>query len=325
MRLQDARHPRELSDRNKTEITAVEPVWVMGSDIGHAGRHDAAPHHVREPVAFMVAGHARSEQVAVAEIAPVKGTRIEPRGYLDLGEPVTGYAREKALDQMFASSLKKIWIDDDAFRLVSRALRESHADERRERDESVARLRGEADRLQNRLDQLYIDKIDGRVTDEFHDRVAAGWRDERDRCFRDMESLNCAEDNPIDDGLALLDFVRTAHQGFQNQPLANKRRALNLVLSNRSYANGGLKINYREPFTILVKDDDPDPDPEGPESGSKPQAVEMAPRVGFEPTTDRLTVDCSTAELPRNTPPTRTRRPLCRQPTTLSRGFCGLL
>ena len=26
----------------------------------------------------------------------------------------------------------------------------------------------------------------------------------------------------------------------------------------------------------------------------------MAPRVGFEPTTDRLTVDCSTTELPRN-------------------------
>ena len=26
----------------------------------------------------------------------------------------------------------------------------------------------------------------------------------------------------------------------------------------------------------------------------------MAPQVGFEPTTDRLTADCSTTELPRN-------------------------
>ena len=26
----------------------------------------------------------------------------------------------------------------------------------------------------------------------------------------------------------------------------------------------------------------------------------MAPRAGFEPTTNRLTADCSTAELPRN-------------------------
>jgi hypothetical protein len=26
----------------------------------------------------------------------------------------------------------------------------------------------------------------------------------------------------------------------------------------------------------------------------------MAPRAGFEPATDRLTADCSTAELPRN-------------------------
>ena len=28
--------------------------------------------------------------------------------------------------------------------------------------------------------------------------------------------------------------------------------------------------------------------------------IRMAPRVGFEPTTNRLTVDCSTTELPRN-------------------------
>ena len=33
----------------------------------------------------------------------------------------------------------------------------------------------------------------------------------------------------------------------------------------------------------------------------------MAPRVGFEPTTNRLTVDCSTAELPRIRP----RRTAC--------------
>src|SRR3546814_6502656 len=34
---------------------------------------------------------------------------------------------------------------------------------------------------------------------------------------------------------------------------------------------------------------------------------EMAPRAGFEPATNRLTVDCSTAELPRNSPLGQTR------------------
>ena len=32
----------------------------------------------------------------------------------------------------------------------------------------------------------------------------------------------------------------------------------------------------------------------------RPSVTKMAPRVGFEPTTNRLTAGCSTAELPRN-------------------------
>jgi hypothetical protein len=39
-------------------------------------------------------------------------------------------------------------------------------------------------------------------------------------------------------------------------------------------------------------------EPETKDSGLK---MSMAPRVGFEPTTNRLTADCSTTELPRNT------------------------
>ena len=36
------------------------------------------------------------------------------------------------------------------------------------------------------------------------------------------------------------------------------------------------------------------------ESSRRERVLEMAPEVGFEPTTDRLTADCSTAELLRN-------------------------
>jgi site-specific DNA recombinase len=235
------------------------------------------------------------------------------------------YVREEVLDEQFAAVLRRLKLDDVTFGLIERALRESHADERRDRDETIARLRAEADRLQHRLDKLYLDKLDGRVTDDFHDRVSATWREERDRTLRNMESLHCAEDDLIDDGLALLDFARTAHNRFAEQSLVTKRRALNLVLSNSKFAFGELTVSFREPFGILEKiatDGGSDPTPSG---GRNAPRKEMAPRVGFEPTTDRLTVDCSTAELPRNTPPKRTRRPLCRQPTTLSRGFCRLL
>ena len=144
-------------------------------------------------------------------------------------------------------------MDDDVFRMIGQAIRESRANEIRERDERVTKIRAEADRLQHRLDTLYLDKNEGRVTSEFHDRVAATWREERDRCVRDLESLSFAEDDVIDDGVALVDFARTAHHRFETLPLSSKRRALNLVLSNCSFAAGELTTIFRKPFDLLEK------------------------------------------------------------------------
>jgi hypothetical protein len=80
---------------------------------------------------------------------------------------------------------------------------QSHADERRERDEILARLRGEADRLQARPDALYTDKLDGTITSDYHDRMAAVWREERTRCLNEGNRPYSAEEALIDDGIAL--------------------------------------------------------------------------------------------------------------------------
>src|SRR3546814_14584912 len=55
-------------------------------------------------------------------------------------------------------------------------------------------------------------------TVEFHDRVARRWREERQRCIHDLESLDHAEDDLIDDGIALLDIARNAYEDFPDRP-----------------------------------------------------------------------------------------------------------
>ncbi|EQB02307.1 hypothetical protein L288_16565 [Sphingobium quisquiliarum P25] len=54
--------------------------------------------------------------------------------------------------------------------------------------------------------------------------MVATWKEERDRCVRDLESLALAEDDVIDDGVALVDFARTAHNRFETLPISSKRR-----------------------------------------------------------------------------------------------------
>jgi hypothetical protein len=63
------------------------------------------------------------------------------------------------------------------------ALRESHGDEKKFHDEEIVKQH-EHGRIQDRLDAMYIDKLDGRIDTNFFDCKAAEWRAEQERVRR---------------------------------------------------------------------------------------------------------------------------------------------
>ena len=59
---------------------------------------------------------------------------------------------------------------------VSEALHQSHADEKRFRDEAIARLQAEHGKIQHRLDKLYEDRLNGFIEPAFFERKAQEWK-----------------------------------------------------------------------------------------------------------------------------------------------------
>lgn len=163
------------------------------------------------------------------------------------------YTREEVLEDQFASFLRKLRFDDEVFDWVSRALKDSCADEKREHAEAIARLEKERARLQQRIDTMYIDKLDGRVSEEFYDRMRAQWRDEQARCARDIERHEMADDSYMDEGIELLKLAKDAHRLFEKQPAKEKSRMLNFLLSNCTWANGQLNADFKQPFDSLAE------------------------------------------------------------------------
>jgi site-specific DNA recombinase len=162
------------------------------------------------------------------------------------------YTRQEVLEERFAGILKGLVFDDEVMRWVTRALRESHGDERRFHEEAIARLHTEYQRLQDRLDAMYVDKLDGRVDTVFFDRKAAEWRDEQDRLLRTIEEHRSANKTYFDEGARLLDLARHAHRLFREQVPSEKRRLLNFVLSNCIWKDRDLRVTYRQPFEMLA-------------------------------------------------------------------------
>lgn len=163
------------------------------------------------------------------------------------------YVRQEVIEGQFEASLRRLHLDPEIFGLVRRAMKEGHGDEKRDREQTVARLRGEADRLQQRIDTLYVDRLDGQGTPDFRERMAKMWREERSRCLRDVEALSGASDGFVADGIALHDFARGMPIGFAQRPFAQKRTALKLLVSNSFRAGGTLPVGFRQPFATLAQ------------------------------------------------------------------------
>lgn len=108
-----------------------------------------------------------------------------------------------------------IKIDPEIMHWLKTALQDSHDKEKSYHNEIITGLQNQHEKLQARIDAMYDDKLDGRMTQEFHDRKSNLWREE--------------------------------------QKMSEKRKILNFVASNSIWKHGRLTPIYRKPFDILAK------------------------------------------------------------------------
>ena len=100
---------------------------------------------------------------------------------------------------------------------------------------------------------MYVDKLDGLVDTALYDRMSNQWREEQNRCKREIERHQSADKSYLDEGVALLDLARNAQRLFAKQEPREKRRLLNFVLSNCTWEDGEVVATFRQPFDMLAE------------------------------------------------------------------------
>ena len=214
------------------------------------GKHDFA-------FSGLLACHACGCAV-VGEIKKERYVYYHCTGYADKcqGNPATcrrKYVREEALEAQFTELLGQLKFDDEVLEWVRDALHASHADERREYEKAIKRHQDEYRRLNDRIHAMYVDKLDGVVDAAFFEKMSNQWREEQNRCQREIERHQQADKSYLDKGVALLDLARNAQSLFDMQEPREKRRLLNFVLSNCSWEDGEVVATFRQPFDLLAK------------------------------------------------------------------------
>jgi hypothetical protein len=117
------------------------------------------------------------------------------------------YVREEVLEAQFTAMSKRICLSEEVLQWVIQALREGHQDEKKFHEDAVARLQREPKRIQDRIDAMYMDKLDGRIESDFFDRNAVKFRAQQARIMADTESHQKANRSYIEDGIRLLNLA----------------------------------------------------------------------------------------------------------------------
>src|SRR3984893_17741671 len=214
------------------------------------GKHDFA-------FSGLIACHACGCAV-VGEVKKERYVYYHCTGYADKcqGNPAScrrRYVREELLEKQFTELLGRLKFDDEVLEGVREALHASHGDERREHEEAIRRLQGEHRRLGDRINAMYDDRLDGRVDGAFFDKMSAEWREEQNRSLREIERHEAAEQSYMDEGVQILELARNAQRLFEAQEPRQKRRLLNVVLSNCTWEDGQVVATFRQPFDLLAE------------------------------------------------------------------------
>ncbi|MEI9899248.1 MAG: recombinase family protein [Hyphomicrobium sp.] len=163
------------------------------------------------------------------------------------------YVREEVLAQKYTELLHQLDIGEPALRLVAEGLKSSHVDQAKEHAEAIRRLQAEYDRIQTRIQAMYVDKLDGKVEPDMFEGLSMEWRRQQDKCLHEIQRRQSADQHYLEEGVTVLEMAGNARQLFDQETPAEKRRLLNFVVSNSTWANGELKVTMREPFGFIAE------------------------------------------------------------------------
>ncbi len=131
-------------------------------------------------------------------------------------------------------------------------MKTSFETEKEFRSKEVAKLRREHKRLQDRLDQTYVDKIDGRISTEFWRKTHDRWVTEQNRISNRIDEVTQANRNYYEQGVEFLELAQAAQSLYLSMSMQNKGQLLRKILSNCIIKKGTLCPTYSNPFDLIA-------------------------------------------------------------------------
>lgn len=189
--------------------------------------------------------------MVTAEFKKNRYTYYRCTGYR--GKCALPYLREEELGNRLAQILKDIYIPDEILGQLEQPLLHDKGRAEVQRKTESERLRQRLAHVRHRSEQAYLDKLDGKIREDFWEVKSSEWNQEEQQILMALQGLEQQGPERILDGVRILELANKAYFLYLKQPPAEKAKLLRIVLSNCKVDAASVYPTYRKPFDLIFQ------------------------------------------------------------------------
>lgn len=180
------------------------------------------------------------------------------------------HKREDEFVVEIADLFKGLKIPSEKLEELKQRLHANYEDERKFYKSNVTRINDRLRILESRKEQLYLDKLDGRITTDDYDKYVKKFKQEECKLLEDLQDHSKADEAFLLTSSYLLDLASRAHELFMSSQPAQKNALLKLVLANIKADGKNLYIELKNTFASVLQANKTNQWLPGPDSNRRP-------------------------------------------------------
>ncbi len=163
------------------------------------------------------------------------------------------YIREEELEKQLIDALKQIQTTEQQKQWIIQGLKESFADEQEYAKERISSLNKQKETLKERLSKIYLDKLDGIISEQFWLEQHNKWTMELMQIQSLIEAFEKSNVDFMSKGISILNLLTNIEHSYLLSDIEDKKQILNMVLQNSYLKGGKLCYTYKKPFNLFAK------------------------------------------------------------------------
>ncbi len=164
------------------------------------------------------------------------------------------YFRQEEIGRRLAPILENIHIPDDVMPELLEYLRTRHSTAKQKIEEQRQRLDIRRKDLHKKLEQMYVDKLDGKIPEELWMRLQPKWQQELRDVDNAVEGLSANSNREfVPTASRILELANKACFLYLTQPDEERAKLLKMVVSNCSIDAVSVRPTYRKPFAMIAE------------------------------------------------------------------------